>query len=155
MARSHVSAGRGRGAGVFARVSHRARAARAEALERRTLLAAAPLDASFGRGGVERVDFGGAADFVADVLPLPGVQWLAVGGGNGNVALARLNADGSLDRTFAATGGSAPTSAGTPATPRRRPPCCRTGRSSSPGRGSTSVRAAARTSTPTRRRSCT
>jgi len=63
MARSHVSAGRGRGAGVFARVSHRGRAARAEALERRTLLAAAPLDASFGRGGVERVDFGGAADF--------------------------------------------------------------------------------------------
>lgn len=68
------------------------------------------LDASFGTGGKVTTDFFGANDFGISVALLAGGKIMAAGNasvpgtGIDHVALARYNADGSLDATFGAGG---------------------------------------------------
>src|SRR5205823_2301211 len=76
-----------------------------EPLERRALLSAGQLDATFGGGdGIVSAAPGAAGSF-NDVAVLPGNKVLAVGttlttGGGSDVSLSRFNADGSYDTTF-------------------------------------------------------
>src|SRR5688572_15672020 len=88
-----------------------------EPLEPRTLLAASLLDPSFGGGdGIASVDFRGGYDETADVAVLPGGKILVAAtarrpdgdDASADFALARFNADGSLDTSFG-TGGKVTT----------------------------------------------
>jgi uncharacterized delta-60 repeat protein len=62
------------------------------------------LDRSFGTGGRVTTDFGSALDTALAVTIQADGKIVAVGGDGGDFALARYNADGSLDRTFGAGG---------------------------------------------------
>ena len=87
-----------------------------ETLERRTLLSAVQLDPSFGTGGIVNVNFAGFTYglglAISNVQPdgkilVAGEASNDVPGqpsGDGDVALARLNADGTLDTTFGSGG---------------------------------------------------
>jgi uncharacterized delta-60 repeat protein len=74
------------------------------------------LDPSFGDGGTVRTNFAnGAAESVDDIDGIalqPDGKIVAVGGSNGDFALARYNPDGSLDSSFG-TGGLVVTDFGT------------------------------------------
>lgn len=77
------------------------------------------LDPSFGTGGLVTTDFGGRGDFGLAVALQPDGKIVAAGNSSAvgvfsvNFALARYNADGSLDSTFG-TGGTVLTSFGGP-----------------------------------------
>ena len=67
------------------------------------------LDTGFGANGLVTTDFGASADRINAAILQPngkiiGVGWSIGVGGNSNAALARYNADGSLDASFG-TGG--------------------------------------------------
>ena len=63
-------------------------------------------DPGFGRGGITLIDFGARDDWGTAVALAPGGKIVVAGtsgdsiGGVGQAAVARLNADGTLDRTF-------------------------------------------------------
>src|SRR5688500_20096842 len=79
--------------------------ASAQPLERRVLMAAGDLDTTFGGGdGIVVNDFLGRADAAGGVAPLAGGRFVVAGTSGGDVALARYNANGSLDTTFAVGG---------------------------------------------------
>src|SRR5829696_78390 len=82
-----------------------------EPLENRTLLAADPLDISFGSRGVASVGItGSASDRPSAVTVMPDGKIVAGGdtfpvvGGQHQAALARYNANGSADTTFSQDG---------------------------------------------------
>ena len=79
-----------------------------EAMERRVFLSAGYPDPTFGPGGLGRVttDFGGTQEEAAVVVPLPDGKFVVAGrtAWEGDVALARYNADGSLDTSFGSGG---------------------------------------------------
>jgi uncharacterized delta-60 repeat protein len=58
------------------------------------------LDATFGGGGTVRSDFGGAVDAASDVVVQADGKLVAAGLSGGNFAVARYNANGSLDPSF-------------------------------------------------------
>jgi uncharacterized delta-60 repeat protein len=74
--------------------------------------AAGALDTTFGGTGIVTTDFGGSNDQAAALLMQPDGKLVAVGtaqlGSTSDVALARYNADGSLDQTFGSGGLVAP-----------------------------------------------
>ena len=78
-----------------------------ESLEDRTLLNAGALDPSFGMGGEVTTNFG-SSDFIARSLLQTDGKIVAVGstlvGSSSDFALARYNADGSLDSSFGVGG---------------------------------------------------
>ena len=79
----------------------RVSAAAFEALEVRQLMSAGQLDPTFGTGGkINAADLPFAPVAVATTA---NAKTIAVGSMNGNFAVARLNSDGTLDRTFAAS----------------------------------------------------
>src|SRR5206468_6550707 len=65
--------------------------------------AAGDLGTTFGTGGLVRTDFGGIGRASALILQ-PDGKLVAAGGADGDFALARYNADGSLDASFGAGG---------------------------------------------------
>jgi uncharacterized delta-60 repeat protein len=77
---------------------------RLEGLEGRLLLSAGDLDLGFGTGGKVTTDFSGGDRATAVVLQSDGKIVLAGFDGSGDFALARYNADGSLDTTFGSGG---------------------------------------------------
>jgi uncharacterized delta-60 repeat protein len=62
------------------------------------------LDPTFGSGGEVSTDFGFPNDVASDLAIEPGGRIVAVGGSDNVFALARYNADGSLDSTFGSGG---------------------------------------------------
>jgi len=62
------------------------------------------LDATFGSGGTVLTDFGTSVDAASDVVVQPDGKILAAGIRAGDFALARYNADGSLDAAFGSAG---------------------------------------------------
>lgn len=76
------------------------RAALVEPLEHRRLLAAGDPDNSFGSGGVATIDFPGTSFHINDVALQSDGKVVAVGTKGGNLAVARLNVNGSLDTSF-------------------------------------------------------
>ena len=62
------------------------------------------LDPGFGDEGRAKIDFGTDDDAANDVVVLPGGKLLLAGTAGGNFALARVNADGTSDRTFGQDG---------------------------------------------------
>src|SRR5437868_6767711 len=87
-----------------------------EPLEQRRLLSAVALDSTFGSGGKVVTDFNGEANS-AFAAALAGGKILVAGsisvGGDDDFALARYNANGTLDTTFG-TGGLVHTDFGSP-----------------------------------------
>src|SRR5262245_49687801 len=76
-----------------------------ERLEDRRLLSAGALDPTFGSGGKVTTDFGGVLDQAASVVIQPDGKVVAAGvGGFVDFALARYNANGTLDPTFGSGG---------------------------------------------------
>jgi uncharacterized delta-60 repeat protein len=74
--------------------------------------AAGDLDLTFGSGGKVLTDFFGSTDSIQDIVLQPDGKIVAAGGAFGSgFALARYNADGSLDTTFG-TGGKVITALG-------------------------------------------
>ena len=71
-----------------------------EALEHRWLLAAGDPDTTFSNDGVTTVDFPGSPIAIKDVALQSDGKVVLVGHKSGNMAVARLNVDGSLDTTF-------------------------------------------------------
>ena len=65
---------------------------------------AAPLDSSFGTGGVATTDVSGGADEGFDLLILSNGKIAVAGGAAGNFRVVLYNTDGSLDSGFG-TGG--------------------------------------------------
>ena len=70
------------------------------------LLSNGSLDASFGTGGTATIDFGITDDFANDAVLQPDGKIVVAGyaSATGDVAVARLNPDGSADATFGADG---------------------------------------------------
>src|SRR5215475_8492217 len=66
--------------------------------------AAGDLDPSFGTGGKVLTDFAGSNDNVADLVLQPDGKIIAGGSAGPHGALARYNADGSLDPSFGSGG---------------------------------------------------
>jgi uncharacterized delta-60 repeat protein len=79
-----------------------------EPLEERTLLSAGALDPTFGVGGKVTTDFSPGFDGAGGVVLQTGGKILVAGYDNADFALARYNADGSLDTSFG-TGGKVST----------------------------------------------
>ncbi|HYO09305.1 MAG TPA: hypothetical protein VER17_10065 [Tepidisphaeraceae bacterium] len=79
---------------------------RVERLEPRRLMAGGEVDSTFATGGGIAVDFGGDGEVVTQMLPAPDGKLLAFGwvDSGHSLAVARFNANGSLDTTFG-TGG--------------------------------------------------
>lgn len=76
------------------------------------------VDGTFGTGGVATTLFGAGRNATPVALALQGDKILAAGSVDGDFALARFNADGTLDRSFDGDGWSLPTSGAT----MRQPP---------------------------------
>lgn len=84
--------------------AHRRRG-RLECLEQRSLLAVGVLDTTFGNGGVAATTIGTGNADLFDMAIAPGGKLVAVGLAQGQgYAVARYNADGSLDTTFGTLG---------------------------------------------------
>lgn len=66
--------------------------------------AAGDLDTTFSEDGKTLTDFRGRHDEALDVARQGAGKVVAVGGAGGNFAVARYNADGSLDRSFSGNG---------------------------------------------------
>jgi uncharacterized delta-60 repeat protein len=73
-------------------------------LECRRLLSGGDLDTSFGDHGITSTNFPGAPLRILDIAVQPNGKIVLAGTKSGNVAAARLNADGTLDSTFGSGG---------------------------------------------------
>jgi uncharacterized delta-60 repeat protein len=87
------------------------RAAAVEALELRRLLSAGQIDGGYASGGSVTLDFGGDNEAISQLLTGPNGKIYGFGQSDagGNLAVARFNANGSVDSTFG-TGGKVVTS---------------------------------------------
>src|SRR4051812_9713973 len=80
------------------------RSAACQALESRRLLSAGDPDTSFGSFGSASISFPGTPFLVNDVALQADGKLIVAGAKGGNMAVARLNVNGTIDTTFGAGG---------------------------------------------------
>src|SRR5262249_6260820 len=87
------------------KVRHHRASLQVESMEERLVPNASPLDPTFGTGGLVRGTFQGFSNTggTSEVI-LSNRQVLVAGNADGNQAVARFNADGTLDTTFGQNG---------------------------------------------------